>query len=433
MNSFLLYLNFPLSLLGAWFVYRTVCLFLELKKAFLCRLLVYFSCFLLLCMVIYIGDWANLPPTLLFFLFCLWISSRESSPKKIYTALLLSCVYFSFSALKDNYLYSYPPFGKYLFALVFYLLLRRQPPPRNFRLSPALWKLLFLLTLTPVGILLSVVLLDTSAYTPYQVYLLDFVLLLLSLFSFSGLLWTSSILARQQELEAEHAVFQASRTYYESLEQQHLSLRRLKHDMANHLQTLLHLPDQEKDPYIENLLQTPALLQTVKYCQDNTVNIILSSKAAAFSQHQIPFHVQVRIPQTLPFESPDLCTILCNALDNALEACLKLPEEQRQVTLRATYRKEIFSLEVTNPLPCQLSSLDTGKPDKDSRGLGLNTSKPTKDNHGLNLNTSKPDKDNHGLGLRNIRAAAEKNSGGMEITAKDGTFSLFVYLCHAHR
>lgn len=82
MNSFLLYLNFPLSLLGAWFVYRTVCLFLELKKAFLCRLLVYFSCFLLLCMVIYIGDWANLPPTLLFFLFCLWISSRESSPKR---------------------------------------------------------------------------------------------------------------------------------------------------------------------------------------------------------------------------------------------------------------------------------------------------------------------------------------------------------------
>ena len=405
MNTFLHFLELLSIVLGAWCVYCTIGLFLAVKNSFLYRFLVFCGAALVLCMVIYIGDWANLPPTFLFFLVCLWVSCDGSRAKRLYTGLLLSCVYFSFSALHDNYFLSYPSFGKSLFALVFYHLLRRLSPPKDYELSPALWKLLFLLTVTPVGILLSVVLLDNSAYTSNRVYLLDFVLLLLSLFSFSGLLWTASVLARQQELEAESSVFQASRVYYESLEQQNFEIRKLKHDMANHLQTLLHLPDQEKNPYIQNLLRTPALFQTVKYCGDNTVNIILSSKAAAFSQHHTAFHVRAEIPASLPFESPDLCTVLCNALDNALEACTKLPEEQRQVFLNARFSKGIFTFELTNPLPPEPSSFQTTKKEKAL----------------------------HGFGLKSIQAAAEKNSGGMEVTVKDGIFSLFVYLCHAHR
>lgn len=90
-----------------------------------------------------------------------------------------------------------------------------------------------MLTLTPIGIVLSLVLLTDSYNHCYRmnanVYI---VLLLLALFSFVGLLWTVTVLAKQRKLEQKSMLTEINRNYYETMEQQHFEIRRLKRQIS---------------------------------------------------------------------------------------------------------------------------------------------------------------------------------------------------------
>ena len=119
-------------------------------------------------------------------------------------------------------------------------------PDRDFELAPSMWRLLFILTLPPLGIVFSLVLLSDYDTAGISVQYLFLLLLSLSAFagSFYGPWW---FLARQQKLEEEALLAEQNRRYYEAMENQHFEIRRLKHDMTNHLQTALALPDDQRE------------------------------------------------------------------------------------------------------------------------------------------------------------------------------------------
>lgn len=92
-----------------------------------------------------------------------------------------------------------------------------------------------MLTLTPFGIVLSLVLLNTEGAGALNRtagghgFAYDsFVLLLLALLSFIGLFRAVIVLARQQHLEQQSMLAEINRSYYESMEQQHFAIRRVK-------------------------------------------------------------------------------------------------------------------------------------------------------------------------------------------------------------
>ena len=139
---------------------------------------------------------------------------------------------------------------KMLFLGAMFLGVRQFAPERGYELSARMWRLLLLLTVTPIGIVSSVVLLGKRYWGMEDgEKLLPLVLLLLALFSFIGLLWTVTVLIGQQKLEWENTVAKINQNYYESIERQNFEIRRLKHDMANHLTALAALPGEQKDGY----------------------------------------------------------------------------------------------------------------------------------------------------------------------------------------
>ena len=181
-----------------------------------------------------------------------------------------------------------------------------------------------------------------------------------------GLLWAIRVLARQRRLEQEALSAKLNEAYYESMEQQHFELRRLRHDMANHLQALSALPSEKKDTYIRELLDSGALAKTLNYCGDPTLNAVLSVKENLLRQQNISLELKLDIPEELPFEKADLCAIYANALDNAAEACASLPEEKpettkaepranntknRTIILESRARKGMLVFQTTNPVP----------------------------------------------------------------------------------
>lgn len=232
--------------------------------------------------VVYIGDWGNLPLTFVVILILIWVCSEDDGWKKMTVGLLFGSTIFAWNALVDNFIRihsNYFLLPRVLFAVLFFAATRRFAAGKDYDLTPKMWRLVLLLTFVPVGNVLSVVLLSEERWKIGEADLrLHFAVLCLAFVAFVGLLWAIRVLARQRRLEQEALSAKLNEAYYESMEQQHFELRRLWHDMANHLQALSALPSGEKDTYIQELLDSGALAKTLNYCGDPTLNAVLSVK-----------------------------------------------------------------------------------------------------------------------------------------------------------
>ena len=402
---------FPLLIGANVLNYFTVTHFIQVKKKWWAKIGIFIVSFLLTGMIMYIGEWTNFPPTFGVVLLGTYLCCEGSSLKKITFGLLSVTVYCTANALFDNYLdisESDRYWGRFLFAVVLFVGMKLffRSADREEELSSSMWGLLILLILTPLGIVFSVILLTNRYGWAREAERFLCVLLLIALFAVIGLLWTVQVLMRQKRMEREHMYMEMNRKYYEIMEQQHFEIRRLKHDMANHLQAALGLPENQREKYLRELLKAPVFSQTLKYCGDNTVNIILSAKAAAMEQKNIEFHVLADIPEELPMEKPDISAVLGNALDNAIEAVEKLPKEKRRISLEIRCARGILAFALRNP-----GKLEEGAGKQDFPG------------------TTKPDKISHGLGLLSIRTVLKKYEGTMELRQEAEEVCLFIY-CH---
>lgn len=380
------------------------------------------SCWLLLAMIIYMGDWANILPTVLFFLLVIRAVCEGSIWKKAAIGLMYASTILSFNVLRDNFIltpevkWNHPASCMIIegllslfVALCLYLVIGKYAPDREYHLSDSLWKLLLLLNATPFGIVLSVVLLTTTEEERIWMEMPDgfkgyniLGLLLLSLLSFIGLFQAVIVLARQQQLEEQNMLAEVNQSYYAAMEQQHFAIRRLKHDLANHLAVAVTLPEAQREDYIKSLMEDSAFGRSLQYCADPVVNAVLTVKEEQMSRYGIRLEARIDIPKELPFEKTDICALFSNALDNAGEACRRLPEAEREVSVKSRAQKGLFCLEVTNP----------------TVGAQKN----------LLLQTSKADKENHGFGLRSMKEVVERNRGAMEIRVEGERFEVFLYM-----
>lgn len=414
------------------------------------------SCWLLLAMIIYLGDWANILPTVLFFLLVIRAVCEGSIWKKAAIGLMYSSTILSFNVLRDNFVlttdvkWNHPTACMIIegllslsVALCLYLAIGKYAPDREYHLSDSLWKLILLLNATPFGIVLSVVLLTTTEEERIWMKMPDgfkgyniLVLLLLSLLSFIGLFQAVIVLARQQQLEEQNMLAEVNQSYYAAMEEQHFAIRRLKHDLANHLAVAVTLPETQREDYIKSLMEDSAFSRSLRYCADPIVNAVLTVKEEQMSRYGIRLEARIDIPKELPFEKTDICALFSNALDNAGEACRRLPEAQRDVRVKSRARKGLFCLEVTNPVEVvenrQSPQTGTARICDDNGGAHVFVEDRVEGRWERGKDrlppTTKADKENHGFGLRSMKEIAERNHGAMEIRAEGGRFEVFLYM-----
>lgn len=401
---------FPLLIGANVLNYFTVTYFVQVKKKWWAKIGIFIVSFLLTGMIMYIGEWTNFPPTFGVVLLGTYLCCEGSSLKKITFGLLSVTVYCTANALFDNYLDisdSDRYWGRFLFAVVLFVGMKLffRSADREEELSSSMWGLLILLILTPLGIVFSVILLTNRYGWAREAERFLCVLLLIALFAVIGLLWTVQVLMRQKRMEREHMYMEMNRKYYEIMEQQHFEIRRLKHDMANHLQALLGLSEEKREAYIQELIKGHGVSGTLNYCKDSTVNAVLASKEQFLKEKQIALKYKIDIQEELPFEKPDICAIFANALDNGAEAVERegFLKEKRWISLESRFQKGMFVLSVKNP---SFVKVTAGKlPD-----------------------TGKRDRKNHGVGLKSIQEAVKRYQGNMELHTEDGIFELFLWI-----
>ncbi|MCI7589935.1 MAG: GHKL domain-containing protein [Spirochaetia bacterium] len=197
----------------------------------------------------------------------------------------------------------------------------------------------------------------------------------------------------------------------EERESHYLELRRMRHDMKNHLSGILGMVNaghiKDADEYIQNMLNDSIGMEKDEISR--TGNIVVDSlvnhKYALALKNNIQFETRVFIPSVLPFQNGHLAIIFGNLLENALEACQKLPEEQRYILLEATYTKEMLQICIKNS--CQL------KQKRDSNGRYL---------------TTKEDASCHGIGLVSVEQALAEYDGELFIENERGEFRVSAVL-----
>lgn len=303
--------------------------------------------------------------------------------------------------------------------LVLYLLCRRFYPADGTYpvLSPRFWILTDLFTLLAFGTLLAVVVLPMSLNATYDNnYYTDPVIwryfrvqiLLISPLIFAGsvgALIAVVILSRHEQLTRGQMLYEMNRAYYSQLEQTQLQVRRLRHDMANHLQAMQALEGDALHRYIDELIDSPAMRSQTRYCENTVVNAVLQNKEPRIAALHIDAEITVALPADLPIQDLDLCALFANGLDNAIESCARMPVHERRLSVRARADKGLLIVRMRNRTPDLGPIAPDGLPE-----------------------THKRDREKHGFGLMNLRAIAARYQGSMELQRAGGMFELLVTL-----
>lgn len=186
-------------------------------------------------------------------------------------------------------------------------------------------------------------------------------------------------------------------SYYKDKQTEELRIRSLYHDMKNHLLLLEEYPQNTK--LISGLKRQLDDFENYYNTGNEFLNVIIKDKARKAKENQIDFKCTIQFGNMNFINPLDISTIFGNALDNAIEATIKLPPEERIVTVRGKQIQEMFIIIVEN-------SAKAG-----------NTNK-----------TSKADTLLHGFGIANIKKAVEKYNGEITTRYQDNRFEIRVIL-----
>lgn len=191
--------------------------------------------------------------------------------------------------------------------------------------------------------------------------------------------------------------------YYLEVENMYQKMRGWRHDYRHHIQTMkVHMANGEIDEigaYLDMLDDDLTNVETVIKTGNRMADAILNSKLSLAAQKEIKVKAEANIPVSLTVSELDLCTVIGNLLDNAMDACMELPVEERLIRIYMEMKGNYLYISVINTASGKKKS---------------------------NFRTTKGE--GHGFGLKRIDMIVEKYGGYITRASEDGAFSTEVLL-----
>lgn len=196
-------------------------------------------------------------------------------------------------------------------------------------------------------------------------------------------------------------------THYREVDNMYRQIRGWRHDYHNHIQTMkayAALEDWEAiKQYLDLLEHDLTTVDIVVKTGNPMTDAILNSKISLAKSKDIRVIAEAHIPLKLKLSEIDLCCIIGNLFDNAIEASVKLPVEQRIIRVYMDMKNTQLYISFTN--------FTAGKKMKKEGKLFHSTK-----NEG------------HGFGLVRIEAIVERLEGYISCNSEDGAFTTEILL-----
>lgn len=241
-------------------------------------------------------------------------------------------------------------------------------------------------------------------------FLVAFMVLLILFMAAASVLAFESMVKRQEE-KSRLAIYenqmQDLMQHIKDVEGLYDSIRGMSHDMKNNLyamEVLLQDGSKEQDArqYLKRMQDDLSALELPIETGNPITDVVIGRIYRICQKEGIAFECRFVFPKGEGYSVFDLCILLNNALDNALEACSKLSEkkkEERRIKVISYEKGNFFFIEIENGFDGKLRPGKNGK-----------------------LLSTKEDVENHGLGIGNMERCVRKYFGRIELLPKEGCF-----------
>lgn len=204
----------------------------------------------------------------------------------------------------------------------------------------------------------------------------------------------------QRERDMLDTQYRLAQAEFASLRQLQQNAAAYRHDMRHHFSLLQGLASKGHIEEIKEYLRTAQsdmdAITPIRFCENETVNLILSAFAAKAKQSKVLLTIDAKLPDSLPFSDTELCSLLSNALENAIYACENIADSNKRIIRLRVYSKNTkLCIDIRNRYQREPIF-----------------------HHGLPV-SKEP---GHGFGTKSMAHTIEKHGGIYQFSVKDGWF-----------
>lgn len=194
--------------------------------------------------------------------------------------------------------------------------------------------------------------------------------------------------------------------YYMKVKDNQFKTRQLYHDMKNHIICIKKLNENgyNSNNYISNIESQLKTYDNTFESGNMLLDIILNDKKEICDEINIDFHCNINFTKCNFIELEDICSIFSNILDNSIEACEKINDCKKYISLEGKIIENFFVLKAENSKANKINI-------KDRKVI-----------------TDKKDKFLHGLGIKSIKRSVKKYNGEVVIDYTDDRFTLNILI-----
>lgn len=271
----------------------------------------------------------------------------------------------------------------------------------------------FLLIVPVISILVSIIIFELALY--YKVEDISLILI-----AFLGLMYINAIVfwlfeSIMRHFDKEHKYQMIEKqlemqiNHYNKLAENREVLSEVVHDFKNHLNCIYNLYKYNKGAelgkYIENLINVSDTEKIVD-TGNPVIDALLHDKTNIAQKYGINFKRMLNLPSNINIAYNDICAILGNSLDNAIEACRRIESKvlSKEIELSMSYRDSYLIIVVTNTFD-----------------------KPPQ-REGKFFRSSKASPNLHGLGMQSIERTVKKYNGNMVVKYDSSHFVLEIVM-----
>lgn len=223
---------------------------------------------------------------------------------------------------------------------------------------------------------------------------------------------SANIYKKYRDKKEENQLIEVQKYYLESnmadMQELYDSSSRNYHDIKNHLNAIYQMVRAQKNDeameYIEQIGEPFRKLDRKVWTGNSMMDMIINCNVAECEKQKIRLEIDADTIPLLPMENQDICTILSNLFDNAVEACEKLGTGEKKILVKIQQKNSMMLLHMKNTMAVK-PEVRKGR-----------------------LKTHKSKRSFHGLGIENIRRAVEKYDGFYEFHYDDKWFETTITL-----
>ena len=240
-----------------------------------------------------------------------------------------------------------------------------------------------------------------------QIYIVVSIVLLIILTLFYAIFLMMALsLNKNARLQQENHFLSLQQARYENLCSAIEEARQARHDIRHHflqLSSLAEKGDLEKiKEYLSNA-NSKIPDYDLHFCENQAADSVISHYAALAKRENIPFQAKADLPAHISIDQIDMCLVLSNLLENALEASLKAKPFNRRIHAEVyLHHKHLLLIQVENTFEGKIQEK----------------------NH-IFQSSKRP---GNGVGIQSVRHIAEKNGGDSSFTYENGVFTAKIML-----